>query len=392
MIRRVVKIFIILRGMRKLDDKLREIRRDFHQNYAELSTQEFRTCKRIQEILKAYSSAKVFSAGKTGVVAVFTGKEDGKTIMLRADTDALPIEEINDFEHRSVNPQVSHKCGHDGHTTIMIGVAEMLHKNPIDKGKIILLWQPAEENGLGAKAVLDDEKFQELKPDMVFALHNLPGFPLHKIIHKKHAFTANVKSLIFDFKGKTAHAAEPEHGFNPAFAMALILEKCKKLTHNKPEDDHFFLITPVYANLGTKDYGISAGKGSLHLTIRAWSPALFNQLTNDLIQETKKICTNENLHVDISWTQEFLSNQNDENAVEIIKKSAEDLQLEQQQINQPFKWGEDFGLFTQLIPGAMFGIGSGENCPALHNPDYDFPDEITVTAATMFYKILENAL
>lgn len=378
--------------MEKLDEKLREIRRDFHQNYAELSTQEFKTCQRIQEILKSYSNANVFPIGKTGVMAVFEGKEKGKTIILRADTDALPIEESNDFGHKSTDPEVSHKCGHDGHTTIMIGVAEMLQKNPINKGKIVLLWQPAEENGMGAKAVLEDEKFVEIKPDMVFALHNLPGFPLHKILYKKGAFTANVKSLIFDFKGKTAHAAEPEHGFNPAFAMAQILEKCKKITLNEPKDKDFFLITPVYADLGTKDYGISAGKGTLHLTIRAWSPELFDRLTNELIQEAEKVSKEENLHLNISWTQEFLSNQNDEEAVEIIQKSAEDLKLNHQKINEPFKWGEDFGLFTQLIPGAMFGIGSGENCPALHNPDYDFPDEITLTASNMFYKILENAL
>ncbi|UUV21189.1 amidohydrolase [Paenimyroides aestuarii] len=378
--------------MEKLAERLQKIRRDFHQNYAERSTQEFKTCKRIQEILKDYPAANVFPIGKTGVMAVFEGKGRGKTIMLRADTDALPIQETNDFAHKSIDPNVSHKCGHDGHTTILIGVAEMLQENPIEKGKIVLLWQPAEENGMGARAVLEDDKFAEIKPDQVFALHNLPGFPLHKIVYKKGAFTANVKSLIFDFNGKTAHAAEPEHGFNPAFAMAEILEKCKKMTHNEPKDENFFLITPVYADLGTKDYGISAGKASLHLTIRSWSPELFDQLTDELIREAEKICQRENLKLEISWTQEFFSNQNDEKAVEIIQNSAEELELNHQKINEPFKWGEDFGLFTQLIPGAMFGIGSGENCPALHNPDYDFPDEITLTASKLFYKILENAV
>ncbi|MBA5630058.1 amidohydrolase [Moheibacter lacus] len=378
--------------MEKLAEELQKIRRDLHQNYAELSTQEFRTCQRIQELLKNLKRTKVFPIGKTGVMAVFEGKEKGKTIMLRADTDALPIEETNDFAHRSIDPNVSHKCGHDGHTTIMIGVAEMLEKNPINKGKIILLWQPAEENGMGAKAVLEDPQFENLKPDMVFALHNLPGFPLHKILYKDGAFTANVKSLIFDFHGKTAHAAEPEHGFNPAFAMAEILEKSKNLTHNRPQDENFFLITPVYADLGTKDYGISAGKGSLHLTIRSWSPQLFDQLTNELIEFAAQISERNNLKLAISWTQEFLSNQNDKKAVEIIQKSAEELNLNHQKIKDPFKWGEDFGLFTQKIPGAMFGIGSGENCPALHNPDYDFPDEITLTASKMFYQILKNAI
>lgn len=373
-------------------EKYKKIRRDFHQNYAELSTQEFKTCQRIQDLLKENTTAEIIPIGKTGVMAVFEGKSKGKTIMLRADTDALPIEEINDFEHKSVHPKISHKCGHDGHTTILLGVAEMLEKNPLDKGKVILLWQPAEENGMGAQQVIDDGLIKNYQPDMAFALHNLPGFPLNQIIYKKGAFTANVKSLIFDFNGKTAHAAEPEYGHNPAFAIAKILEKCKRMTHNEPRNQNFFLITPVYADFGTKDYGISAGKGSLHLTIRSWSPKLFDEKTDELIAFAKEICQNEMLTLGISWTQEFFSNQNDDNTVAIIQKSAEELNLKHQEISAPFKWGEDFGLFTQLIPGAMFGIGSGENCPALHNPDYDFPDEITLTAFQIFYKILENAV
>ncbi len=376
----------------ELFQKLSYIRKDLHKNFAELSTLEFRTCQKIFDYLKQNTNAEIIKIGKTGVIAGFQGKEEGKTILLRADTDALPISETNTFEHRSINPNVSHKCGHDGHTTIMLGVAELLTKKPIDKGTILLLWQPAEENGMGAKAVMEDENFKRLKIDQVFALHNLPGFPLHKIVYKKGAFTANVRSLILKLNGRTAHAAEPEHGENPALAIAEILQFCEKLTNNNPEKKDFFLITSIYSEFGTKDYGISAGIGELHLTIRSWDPVWFDNqveiLQNIAIEFSKKY----GLQIEYSWTQEFFSNQNDKDAVKIIKKSAEELQLNHSKIKTPFKWGEDFGLFTQQIPGAMFGIGSGKNCPALHNPDYDFPDEITETAATLFYKILENAV
>ena len=325
-------------------------------------------------------------------MAIFESTKKGKTIMLRADSDALPISETNDFAHRSVNTNVSHKCGHDGHTTIMIGVAELLTQKPIKKGKVILLWQPAEENGMGAKAVMADKEFKKLKIVKVFALHNLPGIPLHKIVYKTGAFTANVRSLIIKLNGRTAHAAEPENGENPALAIAQILQFCNKITKNDATKKKFFLITPVYSEFGTKDHGISAGSGELHLTIRSWDSKWFDKRVEELQKEIKKITKKYGLKVEHSWTQEFFSNQNNEKAVKIIKRSAEDLKLNHSKLQNPFKWGEDFGLFTQKIPGAMFGIGSGTDCPALHNPDYDFPDEITETAATLFYKILENAV
>ena len=375
-----------------LEKKLTHLRRELHRDYAELSNQEYRTSEKIREYLKEYTNAKIISVGKTGVLAVFVGDQPGKTIMLRADTDALPIAETNTFEHRSVNPKVSHKCGHDGHTTIMLGVAEMLTQQPLNRGTVVLLWQPAEENGTGAQAVISDANFRKFTIDQVFALHNLPGFSKGKILYKNGAFTANVRSLILNFQGKTSHAAEPEHGYNPALAISKTLKFCNKLTEPNPGDKDFFLITPVYGEFGTKDYGISAGSGELHLTIRSWSPQWFGDRVEKLMNKVDELAKKYQLKYDTSWTQEFFSNQNDGSAVDIIRKSAQDLNLDHGELEMPFKWGEDFGLFTQKIPGAMFGIGSGEDCPALHNPDYDFPDDIIPPASQMFYKILEHAI
>ena len=377
---------------KKIFNDLKILRRDFHKNYAELSNFEFRTAQKIFDYLLENTEARIIKVGQTGLMAIFKGTKKGKTIMLRADTDALPISETNTFDHQSTDPNVSHKCGHDGHTTILIGVAELLTQNPIKKGNVILLWQPAEENGMGAKAVMEDKEFKKLKIDQVFALHNLPGIPLHKILYKSGAFTGNVKSLILKLEGRTAHAAEPEHGENPALAIAEILQFSDEITINDPSNKKFFLITPVYSEFGTKDYGISAGSGELHLTLRSWDPKWFEERVQLLEKEIKKIATKYKLKVSHFWTQEFYSNQNDKKAVKIIKKSAQDLNLNHAKLKTPFKWGEDFGLFTQKFPGAMFGIGAGEDCPALHNQNYDFPDEITETASNLFYKILENAV
>ncbi|NNF01853.1 MAG: amidohydrolase, partial [Bacteroidia bacterium] len=190
-------------------EDLEKLRKEIHQN-PELSQHEYETARRIKDYLVENSSAEVRYIAKTGVLATFDSKKPGKTLLLRADTDALPIAEINEFGHRSTVQGVSHKCGHDGHTVMMLGVAHLMSSFDLNSGKVLLLFQPAEENGMGAEAVLKDELFLKEKIDYVFALHNLPGFPKKQIIIKENVFNANVKSLIVHLNGKTSHAAEPE--------------------------------------------------------------------------------------------------------------------------------------------------------------------------------------
>lgn len=369
--------------------KLEATRKEFHR-YPEISGNEFETARRIETYLNKFTTAKIERITETAVLAIFQSRQPGKTILLRADTDALPIAEINDFEHQSKHAGVSHKCGHDGHTTILLGLAEMLSKLPLSSGKVFLLFQPAEENGKGAAVVLASNFFSNLSIDYVFALHNLPGFEKKEIVLKENIFNANVKSLIIELNGKTAHAAEPEKGFNPSLAIAKIIDFCEKLTNNVSERDDFFLIVPVYINVGEKAYGISAGKGELHLTIRSWDPKLFELRCSELEGFVTDCCREYKLGVKLSWTQEFRANQNDNQAIEIIRRAALKNGFRIREIDHPFKWGEDFGLFTQKYKGAMFGLGAGTDSPALHNPDYDFPDDITSTGIQQFFQIIQE--
>ena len=165
--------------------QLTTLRKLLHAN-PEISGEEFKTQKEIIRFLTQETDAKIQKVANTGVLVTFNGKVSGSTIMIRGDIDALPITEINDFEHRSTIKGVSHKCGHDGHTCILFGLAVLLSKQPITKGKVILLFQPAEENGMGAKAVLNDVVFKNITIDYTFALHNLPGYPLNEIVVKEN--------------------------------------------------------------------------------------------------------------------------------------------------------------------------------------------------------------
>jgi amidohydrolase len=372
---------------KELMNELVTFRKMLHAN-PEVSGKEYNTAKSVAEFLKNCGPTKIIeNIGETGIVAVFDSGKPGKLVMFRAELDALPIQEINTFSHKSNIDGVSHKCGHDGHTTVLLGLAKILSEQKPKTGKIFLLFQPAEEDGEGAKAVFSDPKFEALKPDYIFAFHNLPAYPLNQIVVKNNSFTAAVKSIIIKINGKTAHAAEPENGLNPALTIAEILQESAKFSNNDPNRNDFTLITPIHIEMGEIAYGISAGYGEIRLTIRTWNEETMEKLTADIINCVEKAAENHQMPITYSWTQEFYANQNDDEAIEIIKESATNLNFDIFERKFPFKWGEDFGLFTQHFKGAMFGIGSGEESPSLHNPDYDFPDEILPNAIQLFHKI-----
>ena len=373
-------------------NKLIELRKHLHA-HPELSGKEEETSKKVVEYLKTCSPTGIITnVGGHGILAVFDSKQNGETVLFRADMDALPIEETNDFDYRSKTEGVSHKCGHDGHTVMLLGLARLISKKTPKKGKTVLLFQPAEENGEGAAAVFADEAFQATKPTRVFGLHNLPGYPLHKIILKDNEFTASVKSIVINLTGKTAHAGEPENGINPALAVGEILQQVPLWSNNRPEKDDFSIVTPIHVNLGSKAYGISAGLADVHLTIRTWSENEMRQLQEKIESFVVTISKKHKLKADYSYTQEFQANHNHPEAIEVVEKNAKKRNLNIEKRAYPFKWGEDFGLFTQHYKGAFFGVGSGENCPSLHNPDYDFPDEIIPTGTGLFYELYKYYL
>ncbi len=368
---------------------LTNFRKKLHQ-FPELSDNEKQTAQAVVDELKLCNPTTIITKlGGHGVAAIFKGSLKGDTILFRAELDALPIIEENTFEHASQYPGISHKCGHDGHATILIGLARILKLNPLLKGEVILLFQPAEENGNGAKAVLEDEKFKSIKPDFVFALHNVPDYDKGAIIIKTNSFTPSVTSLKITLKGKTSHAAEPEKGINPDLALQELIVAIKALADTNIDSETFSVITTVYATLGSKDYGISADYAELHFTIRCWTANQLNDLKEIIATLIKNISKKHQLKYTLDWIYEFDSNNNNDKAVDYILKAAESNSFNIIKKPTPFKWGEDFGTFTQQFKGAMFGLGSGVQTPALHNPDYDFPDEITPYGVQMFYTIIK---
>lgn len=367
-------------------------RKELHR-HPELSGKEHETASRIKAFLQRFEPDEVIDRiGGSGVAAIFEGKQAGPTILIRCELDALPIQEVNTFEHRSKRAGVSHKCGHDGHMAIICGLAEILHAYKIEKGRVVLLFQPAEENGKGAAAVLADKKFEQIKPDYVFALHNIPGFAESQIIIKSGSFTPSVNSIIIQLKGKTAHASEPHNGINPALAMTEITQQLLSLNQHDISQEDFCVATPVYLSLGDKAYGVSAGYGEVHFTLRCGNNAFMQKTEQKAASLAKEVAQKHRLGCDINWEESFYANENDAQAVALICESAKACGLPIFEADVPFPWGEDFGLFTASFKGAMFGLGAGEDVPALHNPDYDFPDHIIPAGINTFYTIIQKIL
>lgn len=366
-----------------------QFRHALHQ-FPEVSGQEVATQRRIKAFVEPFRPDALYEIGGTGLLLQYGTATTGPVTLIRADTDALPIQEVNTFAHASQHPGVSHKCGHDGHTSILARLAALLAETPVTSGRVYLVFQPAEETGQGAEAVLNDPLFAPIQPDRVFALHNLPGYPAGAIVCKKGPFTASVLSMIVRFRGKVSHSAEPEKGINPAYAMAELLLKSKALQQTDPASDDFTLITPIFTTLGEPSYGISAGYGEVHLTLRTRTARKMEWLTDTLQATLAELTLDSGIQTETSFLEAFVANENHPEAFEEIRQSALALGFPFIEKQEPFKWGEDFGLFTQHYPGAMFGIGAGEHSPALHNDDYDFNDALIEPAARLFFELLQQ--
>ncbi len=373
-------------------EKITALRKVLHQ-HPELSGEEIETAHRIKNFLSHNPPSELIEGiGGHGLAAIYSFGEEGPVILIRCELDALPIQESNLFEYRSGINGVSHKCGHDGHMAIVAGLSYWIKEQTYKKGKIILLFQPAEETGKGAKAVIEDDKFKEFKPDYVFALHNIPGESLNTIIRVQNNFSSSVQSLGILLKGKESHASEPENGVNPALAIAELVNQFNLLNILEPEKSNFTLLTPVHIKMGQIAYGVSAGSGELHYTLRTRDEAHMERLKSAIKELLTKICSQYNLGLETGWFDYFPTSTNDPFCNELIGKAAEINNLRIHEKPYPYKFGEDFGWFSKYYKSAMFGIGSGENSPALHNPDYDFPEEIIPTGMAMFTSVIDQIL
>lgn len=363
------------------------LRHALHQ-LAEPSGQEHRTHQFILDRLATLHPSKLLTfPGNNHILAVYDSGRAGRTLLLRGDFDAVLVEETIDVPYASHTPGVSHKCGHDGHTTILLGVAEMLAANPPSAGRVLLFFQAAEETGEGARQFLETNILEEYKPDRVFALHNIPGEELGTVICQKGSFTCSVISCDIHLHGHTAHAAEPQKALCPYPAAKTITDNLLALNQYDMFREDFRLVTLVEFRIGEPAYGVAAGHGVLRFTLRAKDDALLQQTKAEVEKQVGEVCGAAGLGYEIAWKEYFAASDNHPDAVRVIRRAAEVCGLPYKEKETPFSWGEDFGLLTQHYDGALFGLGSGTDQPPLHHPQFNFPDALIPIGVRMFAQL-----
>lgn len=367
--------------------ELIKLRHEIHQR-PEVSNNEFATSERILAFVQKYSPDEVIKLGKTGLIFIFNSEKPGKTTLFRAELDALPITEINNLDYASANEGVAHSCGHDGHMTILAGLAKKISQNRPHMGRAVLLFQPAEEVEQGARDVIEHPDFIKLKPNYVFALHNVPGVEKSKILIKQGSFAAASKGMTIKLFGKTSHAAEPEKGINPVIAISKIIKRFNDLNQEQFSDLTF--LTIIHVLMGKISFGTSPGYAEIRATLRAFENKDMKLLTERAEQIVNQVAKEEKLKEEISFSEVFPAVVNNEECVKIIEKAVEEADLKIERMKQPFRWSEDFGYFSNEYKGGFFGLGSGINQPALHNPDYDFPDDIIESGVEVFFNIYKK--
>ena len=295
------------------------------------------------------------------------------------------------FGYASVDAGVSHKCGHDGHMAMIAGLGEALAARPLERGVVHLLFQPAEETGTGAAVVLNDPAFDRFTPDFAVAIHNMPGFPMHAMVVKSGSITAAVRSAVIRFTGRVAHASEPEKGENPSFAVADLLRDANALVVADQHDPQFRLVTPVHVSVGSVAYGVAAGDGEVHFTIRSASNEGLSNLQSEISAIAERLATRDGLAVEIDIVEDFYADINDPEVTERVRRASEMCGHEIITPDVGMRAGEDFGLFTEHFPCCLVLLGAGEDHLPIHNAAYDFPDELIATGVELFEQIVRDA-
>ncbi|WP_319825938.1 amidohydrolase [Thalassovita sp.] len=369
---------------------LTEWRRELHR-HPELSGEEEQTAKRVIAMLQDTNPDQILTPlGGHGVAAIYEGRVSGPSVLLRCEMDGLPIEEINpQLPHRSQEPGKGHLCGHDGHMATLAGTARWLGRNRPTRGRVILLFQPAEEDGSGAENVIADPRFNNIVPDYAFAMHNFPSLPLGHAVVAAGPMNCASRGMKIILQGLTAHASQPEKGSSPAIALSALLTELAALGHgDDAADPNFALVTVTHAKLGEPAFGISPGHAELRVTLRTQKDETMAALVARAEHAVAVASSNSRLKHTITYHDVFNHCENDPDAADRLKEAmqAEGIPLARAEL--PMRGSEDFGRFRNHAKAAMFLLGSGTDSPSLHNPDFDFPDELISIGALIFVRVI----
>lgn len=369
-------------------------RRDIHA-HPELGFEEQRTSDLVATQLAAFGIEVHRGVGRTGVVGVLRAGGSKRTVGLRADMDALPIQEANTFDHRSRHEGRMHACGHDGHTTMLLGAAKYLAATRKFDGTVNFIFQPAEEGIGGAKAMIDDGLFRRFPCEAVFGMHNRPGMPLGRFAVKAGPMMAGGAFFDIDIEGRGAHGARPESGVDPVLAASHVIAALQSIVARnvRPVDTAVLSVTQVH---GGDAYNVIPQKVRLSGTVRAFSNEVMELVGRNMARVAEGVASGFGAKAKTDFRVIFPPTINNPAEAEFAAGICAGLVGAENVKRDPalIMASEDFAFMLNEVPGCYINIGNGdgEGACEVHNPSYDFNDRALPLGASFFAKLVETRL
>lgn len=391
----------LIKRIEELTPEFIAIRRDFHR-YPEVGHQENVTAEKIANYLRQWGYKVHTKIAGTGVVALLKCGDSSKCLSIRADMDALPIEEANCFAHASVNKGVMHACGHDGHMTMALLAARYLAETQHFNGTVQFVFQPCEEQDGGASDMISDGLFKRFPTDCMIACHNWPDVPQGKIALNWQTIMASCNAFRILVRGRGAHGAMPNNGIDPLFVAVQITNSLQGIITRikRPIDPAVLSICKITAG---ETYNVIADTAEIEGTVRTFSEDVTDLIADHMKKIASHVASAFGATAEVNFIRQVPPVTNNPEWINQVQNAAIEVVGQEAVLTQePVMPSEDFGVFLKHCPGALFFIGNGEGkhrqeghgpgpC-SLHNPSYDFNDSILPLGASVFARIAENYL
>ncbi|MGZ4960514.1 MAG: M20 aminoacylase family protein [Methylomonas sp.] len=381
--------------------QIRALRHDIHA-HPELRFEEERTADLVAAKLTEWGIPIHRGLGKTGVIGIIKAGNSGRAIGLRADMDALPLHEQNQFEHASRHPGKMHGCGHDGHTAMLLAAAQYLASHRQFDGTVYLIFQPAEEEGGGANEMIKDGLFERFPMQAIYGLHNWPGLAVGQFAVGEGPVMASSNLFRIVIRGKGCHAALPHLGLDPVPVAAQMITAFQNILTRSahPLDKGLLSVTMLHAGEASN---IIADTCELAGTVRTFSTELLDLIERRMEEIARHTCLAHGMDCDFEFTRNYPPTVNHQESVAVARQVMMAIVGEDQVLaQQPTMGAEDFGFMLEKIPGCYCFIGNGDGhhrslghgagpC-TLHNGSYDFNDELLPLGATYWVRLVEACL
>ncbi len=385
----------VIKEIKLLHDEMTEWRRDIHQ-HPELKFEENRTSDLVAAKLEEFGIEIHRGLAKTGVVGTIRNG-DGPSIGLRADMDALPLEEKNTFKHASSNPGKMHACGHDGHTAMLLGAAKHLAGSKNFKGTVNLIFQPAEEGGGGGELMIKEGLFEMFPVDSVYGLHNWPGMPAGTFGVGSGPIMAAADMFDLTINGRGGHAALPDQCIDPIVVASQVVSALQTITsrNTHPVDSVVITVTQIHAG---DAYNVIPDSVQMHGTVRTFQTETRDKIPSSMLRVAEGVCAAYGTTCELNYMSGYPATINSVPETEISAKAVVDLLGEDKIILNPTPsmGAEDFSYMLEARPGCYvwlgIGPGKGEAGCMLHSSRYDFNDDVLPTGASYWVKLVENEL